>query len=114
DSEDARVVIEAGRVDEQAVRRLFKVQFRRDGVVVGRAGVAVLDRPLLHECNCHLELLSSPARDPMGVVSRGAAFPGTQPATPRASLILVISSVSLGLTPVFALATCSATPITSS
>ena len=59
DPEDAGVVVEACRVDEQTVGGFLEVQLGHDGVVVGRARVAVLDRELLHECDWHQRLLSS-------------------------------------------------------
>src|SRR6185503_16042522 len=70
-------------------------------------------RVVQHECNCH----GAPLARRAGSYCRrraGRRLPWTQPAAPKASLILVIASVSLGLTPVFALATGSATPIASS
>src|SRR6188472_4441757 len=60
DPED--VVVEAGRVDEQAVGRIGQVQRLDHGVVVGGARVAVADLELLEVRNRHRRFLSSGAR----------------------------------------------------
>ena len=70
--EDALFVVEPGGVDDQTVGRRVEVERCGDGVVVGRAGVAVDDRKLLDVGDGHLSPLGSS-------LERAAIVIGTTP-----------------------------------
>src|SRR5271169_3458954 len=57
DAEDAAVVIEAGRMDQQAARNVLEIERGGDSVVVGGTRIAVLDLELLKICDRHSRLL---------------------------------------------------------